>query len=55
MAVFTFTYIMLGFILKALYYIIYGFCMAVFYAVSFTFLLIRDIYRGYRARKERGY
>lgn len=55
MAVFTFTFIMLGYLFKALFYIIYGICMAVFYVASFAVMFARDIYRGYVARKQRGY
>lgn len=55
MAVFTFTYIMLGAIFKLLYYLIYGFCMAVTYIVGFTFMGLRDLYRWYKMRKLRGY
>lgn len=53
MAVFTFTYIVLGAILKLLFYLVYGICMAVFYIVFFAIWSIRGLYRWHRARKLR--
>ena len=51
MAVFTFTYIVLGAILKLLFYLVYGICMAVFYTVLFAIWVIRGLYRWHQARK----
>ena len=53
MAVFTFTYIVLGAILKLLFYLVYGICMAVFYIVFFAIWGIHGLYRWHRARKLR--
>lgn len=55
MAIFTFTFIVLGAILRILFYLIAGICQAVFYIVGFTFMGLRDLYRSYQARKERVY
>lgn len=55
MAVFTFTYIMLGFVFKAIFYILYGICMAIFYIASFIFMLVRDVYRNRQARRAAGW
>lgn len=51
MAVFTFTYIVLGAILKLLFYLVYGICMAVFYTVLFAIWVIRGLYRWHQTRK----
>ena len=51
MAVFTFTYIVLGAILKLLFYLVYGICMAVLYIVFFAIWGIRGLYRWCQARK----